>query len=197
MGYLNKEVRRLKEEGYQFWPMETQADWLKTRRRLASLFSDFALSRNDYIKVWTGYRVTSEHIRMSLTKFGIPTTFRQYLAKGEPYFPEGEYGTLRWLRHKSLALVDQTGGDRPLPRCRQGQACHRPQQYPGGLPPKPVRECGRTLPHLRPLGCSKNCRSHPPPIYLEKSVQSSSRIHHSSLCYLCGKATSSAPSPVR
>ena len=57
VGYLNKEVRRLEEEGYQFWPMETKADWLKTRRRLASLFSDFALSRNDYIKVWTGYRV--------------------------------------------------------------------------------------------------------------------------------------------
>ena len=35
VGYLNKEVRRLEEEGYQFWPMETQTDWLKTRRRLA------------------------------------------------------------------------------------------------------------------------------------------------------------------
>ena len=69
VGYLNKEIRCLEEEGYQFWPMETQADWLKTRCRLASLFSNFALSRNDYIKVWTGYRVASEHIRMSLTKF--------------------------------------------------------------------------------------------------------------------------------
>ena len=33
MGYLNKEVCRLEEEGYlfasgyKFWPMETQADW--------------------------------------------------------------------------------------------------------------------------------------------------------------------------
>ena len=53
VGYLNKEVRRLEEEGYQFWPMETPADWLKTRRRLASLFSDFALSHNENVKVWT------------------------------------------------------------------------------------------------------------------------------------------------
>ena len=84
VGYLNKEIRRLEEEGYQFWPMETQADWLKTRHRLASLFSYFALSKNDHIKVWTGYRVASEHIRMSLTEFGIPTTIRQCLADREP-----------------------------------------------------------------------------------------------------------------
>ena len=32
-------------------------------------------------------------------------------------FPEGDYGTLRWLKHKSLALVDPTGGDRPPPCC--------------------------------------------------------------------------------
>ena len=64
--------------------METPADWLKTRRRLALLFSDFALSRNESIKVWTGYRVASENIRMSLTEVGIPTTVRQCLAHGEP-----------------------------------------------------------------------------------------------------------------
>ena len=64
--------------------METQTDWLKTSRRLASLFSDFALSRNKYIKVWTGYRVASENIRMSLTEFGIPATVRQCLANREP-----------------------------------------------------------------------------------------------------------------
>ena len=84
VGYMNKEVRRLEEEGYQFWPMETQAVWLKTRRHLASLFSDFALSKNDHIKTWTGYRVASEHICMSLTEFGIPTTVRQCLTNKEP-----------------------------------------------------------------------------------------------------------------
>ena len=71
MGYLNKKVRRLEEEGYKLWLMESQADWIKTRHRLASLFSDFALSKNDKIKVWTGYRVATEHIRMSLTELGI------------------------------------------------------------------------------------------------------------------------------
>ena len=56
VGYLNKEVRRLEEEGHKFWLMKSQADWIKTRRRLASLFNDFALSKNDKIKVWTGFR---------------------------------------------------------------------------------------------------------------------------------------------
>ena len=53
VSYLNKEVRRLEDEGCHFWPMETPADWLKTRRRLTSLFSDFALSRNERVKIWT------------------------------------------------------------------------------------------------------------------------------------------------
>ena len=56
VGYLNKEVRHLEEEGHKFWLMESQADWIKTRRRLASLFNDFAMSKNDKIKVWTGFR---------------------------------------------------------------------------------------------------------------------------------------------
>ena len=30
VGYLNKEVRRLEEDGLKFWPMESQADWIKT-----------------------------------------------------------------------------------------------------------------------------------------------------------------------
>ena len=84
VGYLNKEVRRLEDEGRHFWPMETPANWLKTRRRLTSLFSDFALSRNEKIKVWTGYRVASENIKMSLMEFGIPAAVRQCLAAGEP-----------------------------------------------------------------------------------------------------------------
>ena len=46
VGYLNKEVPRLEEEGHKFW-----SDWIKTRRCLVSLFSHFALLKNDKIKV--------------------------------------------------------------------------------------------------------------------------------------------------
>ena len=51
-------------------------------------------------------------------------TYRQWIIQGRPdpaprtkNCPEGDYGTLRWLKRKSLALVDPTGGDRPPPRC--------------------------------------------------------------------------------
>ena len=59
--------------------MASQADWIKT-----SLFSDFALSKNEKIKVWTGFRVASEQIRMSLTELGIPQTVRTLLEAAEP-----------------------------------------------------------------------------------------------------------------
>ena len=81
VGYLNKEVPRLEKEGHKFWPMESQADWIKPRRCLVSLH--FALSKNDKIKVRTGYRVASEYIRMSLTELGI-LSVRQLLANGDP-----------------------------------------------------------------------------------------------------------------
>ena len=59
--------------------MASQADWIKT-----SLFSDFALSKNEKIKVWTGFRVASEQIRMSLTELGIPQTVCTLLEAAEP-----------------------------------------------------------------------------------------------------------------
>ena len=51
--------------------MKSVSNLIKTRRRLTSLFSDFALSKNDRIKMWTGFRVASDQIRMSLTELGI------------------------------------------------------------------------------------------------------------------------------
>ena len=84
VGNLNKEIRRLKDEGVNAWPMASPTDLIKTRRCLTSLFSDFAFSKNDRIKIWTGLQVASNQIRMSLTELGIPQSIRALVEAGEP-----------------------------------------------------------------------------------------------------------------
>ena len=60
----NKEIRRLKYKGIKARPMASPADWIKTRRRLTSHFSDF--SKNEKVKIWTGFVWPQ-------TRFGCPS----------------------------------------------------------------------------------------------------------------------------